>query len=358
MLPLNLPFVPDADYVDYIKDLGPRLYAVHFSLFDPALCDARVRLREVEPQTLIDLLGRLCGPKKYLLANGRFHLPDTYQGAGLSRLIDRMKALYDADALDGLIFADSYLLTALADAAPELAATLEAVPSVNFIIDGTSKAAALLELVDACGFQPPSKLSLDRSINRRPGALAGLSREIRRRWPQMKIELLANEGCLPHCPFRPTHEALIAAANCGMRVDTQRLNRDLACLRVLGRAPHRILASPFIRPEDLAHYAEAADLIKICGRTLGTAFLKRTVGAYVQGRFTGNLFALLDASHWMTERWELPNAELPEDFYTSLTACRHLCQDCAICRTLFERHARQKALRLPLFAPESSVKGG
>jgi hypothetical protein len=350
MLPLNVPFLPDADYVDDLIDIGPRLHAVHFSLFDAVLSDARVRLHAVEAQTLIDQLGRLPGPRKYLLANGRFHRPDTYQGPDLPRLIYRLKSLYDAGCLDGLIFADSYLLTALADAAPALAAEIEAVPSVNFIIDGTHKAAALLDLVDACGFRPPGKLPLDRSLNRRPAALSALSKEIRRRWPEMKIELLANEGCLDHCPFRPTHEALIAAANGGMPVDTRRLNRDLACLRILSREPHRILASPFIRPEDLGHYDETADLIKICGRTLGAAFLQRTVGAYSRGRHSGNLFELFDASHWMAERWELPDADLPEDFLTTLSACPHHCDACDTCRTLFERHARPKPLQLPVFA--------
>lgn len=353
MLTLNVPFLPDADYVDFLVDLGPRLHAVHFSLFDAALGDARVRLHEVPPQTLIDLLGRLPGPKKYLLANGRFHHSDTYQGGGLSRLIERLKALYDAGGLDGLIFADSYLLTALGGAAPELAAALEAVPSVNFIIDGIEKAAVLLELVDACGFRPPGKLPLDRSLNRRPEALSSLSKEIHRRWPEIRIELLANEGCLDHCPFRSTHEALIAATNSGMRVDTHRLNRDLACLRILSRNPHRILSSPFIRPEDLASYTDFADLVKVCGRTLGSGFLKRTVGAYARSHYAGNLFDLLDASHWMAERWELSNAELPADFLTTLTACPRRCEACDTCPGLFERHARLKPLQLPVFAPSA-----
>ncbi len=342
MLPLNVPFLPEAPYVRFLEDLGPRLHSVHFSLYDPALCDARVCLRNLAPQTLVAHLERLRGPRKYLLANGRFQPIDTYQnGESLRRLIGGLEYLLSAGVLDGLIFADSYLLTALADAAPVLAAQLEAVPSINFGIDSMDKLAMLLEMIFASGFRPPAKIPLDRSLNHRPEALAALSREIRQRWPMMKIELLANEGCLQHCPFRSTHEALIAAANVGMPVDTHRLNRDLACMRVLNRAPHRIFASPFIRPEDMDRYAASADLIKVCGRTLGAGFLERTVGAYAKGRYRGNLLGLLDAAHWMAGRWEIPNNDLPDDLLDILNACR---RHSTSCKTLFERYARPKPL--------------
>lgn len=344
MPPLNVPFLPDASYARFLETLGPRLHAVHYPLYDPALCDARVRLRNLAPRDLADHLQRLRGPRKYLLANGRFQPMDTYRnGQSLGRLIEELDVLLGAGVLDGLIFADSYLLTALADAAPAVAARLEAVPSINFGIDNPDQLAALMELILANGFRPPGKITLDRSLNRRPGTLAALGREIRRRWPGIKIELLANEGCLPHCPFRATHEALIAAAYGGLQVDTRRLNRDLACIRVLNRAPHQIFASPFIRPEDLDRYAAEADLIKVCGRTLGAGFLERTVRAYSDGRYRGNLLDLLDAAQWMAARWEIPNQDLPGDFPDRLNAGPRLA---GACETLFRRHARPRPLRI------------
>jgi collagenase-like PrtC family protease len=355
VLTLNAPFLPEAAYVEFLGGLGERLHAVHFSLYDAALCDARVRLRDVSIETLADHLARLPGPKKYLLANGRFQAGETYMGGGgLPRLIERLEMLLDAGVLDGLIFADSYLLTALGDAAPALAAALEAVPSVNFIIDGLEKVGVLVDLVAAHGFRPPGKLSLDRGLNRRPERLTALSKAIRRHWPKMKIELLANEGCLNHCPYRSTHEALIAAVNSGLPMDTHRLNRDLACLRILHREPHRIIASPFIRPEDVRRYEAVADLIKVCGRTLGIAFLKRVVGAYASGGYAGNLFDLFDASHWMAERWELPNSELPKGLLTTLSSCGQRCgppgdphgDTCTTCEKLFARYARSRPLEL------------
>ena len=331
--------------------MGSRLHAVHFSLHDPVLCDARVRLEQPSLQTTIDLLARLRGPQKYLLANGRFQPTGTYTGlVGLSTLIERLERLLDAGVLDGLIFADSYLLTALGDTAPAIVTRLEAVPSVNFSIDSIGKLKVLMDLVLASGFRLPGKITVDRDLNRHPAELAALSIAIRRHWPKVKIELLANEGCLIQCPFRCTHEALIAATNNATgsegHFDTQRLNRDLACQRQLTQFPHRILASPFIRPEDVCSYEGSADLIKVCGRTLGAGFLERSVAAYAQCHYRGNLLDLLDAAHWMSDRWNIPNGNIPEDFLDVLSTCEQDCAGCDFCKTHFNHHVLSKQLQL------------
>ncbi len=132
MLPLDVPFLPDAHYVRFLENLGPHIHAVHFGLYDPALCDARVRLHRLSLQDLSVYLEHLPGPKKYLLANGRFQTVDLYRGEkDMRRIIEGLEQLSGASLLHGLIFADTYLLTALADAAPGLAARLEALPSIN-----------------------------------------------------------------------------------------------------------------------------------------------------------------------------------------------------------------------------------
>ncbi len=105
------------------------------------------------------------------------------------------------------------------------------------------------------------------------------------------------------------------------------------------REPHRVFASPFIRPEDAWRYSESADIIKICGRTLGAGFLERVVGAYTAGVFRGNLLDLLDATHWMAGRWEIPNDLLSDDFADVLSTVQWLDADCM---ELWQRHARPK----------------
>ena len=347
MMQLNVPFIPDNHYNRFLNGLGSRLYAVHFSLYDSALCDARIRFETLEIDTLVNALKRVLLPKKYLLANGRFHPTDQYESRQrLNELLQRLERLQAEGVLDGIIFSDFYLLFALSDAAPDIVSGIEAVPSINFMIDSAPKLDAVLEMIGHTRFQAPGKISVDRGLNRRLKMLSELSTAIRNRLPDAKIELLANEGCLSHCSFRPTHDALIAAANAGFGLNTLRMNRDLGCMRILSETPHRLLASPFIRPEDVSRYEDLANVIKICGRTLGSKFLKYAVSAYTKGVYKGNLLNLLDAAHWMAEKWSIQNQMLPSEIFDTLTTCEQHCAQCLACRELFQKHARQLTFRM------------
>lgn len=341
MMLFNAPFIPDSAYIDDLIRLDKKLYAVYFSLYQPMVADARIRLQIRDIQDLIEGLKRIPCAAKYLLANGRFQLAENYQFKdGLAKLIRYLEQLMDADILDGIIFSDFYFLNALSMAAPRLSSQLEAMPSINFMIDSTEKFNAVMAMVGQSGFRIPRKMTLDRSLNRRPEALQALAEHIRKHYGGMRIELLANEGCLNHCAFRSTHEALISASNAGISMDTFGFNRDLGCIRTLHKTPHSILASPFIRPEDMDRYSDVADIIKMCGRTLGGAFLRRLVSAYETGQYDGNLFDLLDSTHWMGHHWDLPNNQLPENFLDQLAHCDQNCPSCSCCRDLFKHHAR------------------
>ena len=340
MIRFNVPFIPDDAYIHDLKDFGNRIFAVHFALHQPVVADARVRLQTLDRQTLVNSLKKISQPAKYLLANGRFQPIESYQGPGLAPLIENLEQLAAEGVLDGIIFSDGYFLNALSAAAPHLARQLEAVPSINFMMDSPAKLASVLKMIDRTCFKVPRKITLDRALNRQPKALKHLVAHIHHCHPGMQVELLANEGCLNHCSFRSTHEALIAAANTGTAMDTFRLNRDLGCMDTLTAAPETILASPFIRPEDVNRYSDTVDIIKLCGRTLGAGFLRRTLAAYAAGQYDGNLFDLLDASHWMGQHWDLPNQTLPDNFLERVTQCDRNCAACSVCKNLFDRLAR------------------
>jgi hypothetical protein len=334
---LDAPFIPDPDYAAFLAERRGRLHSVYFSLYAEGVPDGRHRFQNLGVRRLADLLKGVEGPKKYGLLNSRFHSPAFYADpGGLSAVLDVMGALLADGVLDGIVYADHYLLNALSGVSPETAAALEAVPSVNFLPETFDGVYVLMESIGETRFKPPGKLTLDRSINRRMGDLAALSGRIRSEWPDLKISLLANEGCLYRCPFKLTHDAHIGMVHLGHDLDTHRINEDLGCMAHLRENPPRLLASPFIRPEDAHLYRDHADILKICGRTLGPAFLRRVVAAYLAGSYDGNLLDLTDAMAWMADEIHVANPSIPDDFAGTVTDCAKTCGACDYCRSVFD----------------------
>jgi len=340
----NVPFLPDANYTDFLVSHQDRIHSVHFPLYDDTLKDARIDLDKIPLQSIVNQLRRLKHQKKYLLANARIHTSTLYSNKeAFLELRSKLEYLIQEDALDGIIFADSYMLVALGKALPSIANQLEAVPSINFGISSAEHLHVLVEFAETAGFRQPAKITLDRALNRQPKALKQLTRSIKRDYPDVTIELLANEGCINHCPFRSTHESMISMANlledCG-GYDTHRINTSLACRKILFDEPHRFFASPFIRPEDTDMVSACGiDLIKLCGRTLGPQFLLKCLRSYCAGRHDGNLIDLMDASNWMGQHFYVDNKLLPDNFYALISSCTNHCSSCSICRLLFENSA-------------------
>ena len=184
------------------------------------------------------------------------------------------------------------------------------------------------------------------------GAASRIAQQLRDLQPGIRIELLANEGCLPHCPCKLSHDAYIALANLDGRDLTHDLNCRAGCIRLLEEQPHRLLQSPFIRPEDVDLYLYHVDTIKLCGRTLGAGFLENVITAYRRRRYDGNLLDLLDATAWLAERLYVDNRMLSFDFAAMLAQCDNRCDQCGFCRELFTAIAHP----LPLVIEDRRVR--
>ena len=349
MLLLDVPFLPDPQYTEFLAGFRPALHSVHFSLFLDTVPDGRHRIAgSPEFADLAPALAKLPTPKKYGLLNSRFHHPRLYgDKAALQKIIRALDTLLAAGVLHGITIVDFYLLQALSDASPETCGQLEAVPGVNWMLDSFAKVQATLAAIAETAFKPPSKLNLDRSLNRNLPELTEISRQCHRSFPGVKLTLLANEGCLDRCPFKLTHDAQIAFANTGLIAnETHAANRELGCIRELGAHPAKLFKSPFIRPEDLEQYEGVVEVIKLCGRTLGPAFLQRVVRGYAARRYEGNLLDLMDTMEWLAKRLHVANEELPADFLTRLSSCDKNCRACSYCMELLEKSATPLAFRL------------
>ncbi|MGE4559410.1 MAG: hypothetical protein AB7E77_04385 [Desulfobulbus sp.] len=335
---LNVPFLPEERYVDFLCQCAEDLESVHFSLLHSRSLDSRIRLEPLPAQeSVIAGLERLQGVRKYALLNSRFYTPELLTDhSSLKPILTTLEHCLERQVITGIVYCDHYLLQVLADESPEIAAQLEAVPSINTMLDSCHKIEAQLAYIRETGFKMPGKILLDRSLNRDLDQLAAIALTIHREFPAMQIELLANEGCLPYCPFKLSHDSYIALANIDGRNQTHVINCDIGCMRLLDQQPHRLLQSPFIRPEDIDLYLYHVDTIKLCGRTLGPSFLINAIKAYRARRYDGNLLDLLDAMSWLADRLHVDNRMLSFDFANMLSQCDSHCESCGFCKELFE----------------------
>ena len=130
---LNVPFLPEDRYIDFLLQCTADLDSVHFSLLHSRALDSRIRIETPIAQgKIISGLERLQGPKKYALLNSRFYTPEMLTDhSSVKPIIRTLEHCLHRGVLDGIVYCDHYFLQTLADAAPEIAAQLEAVPSVE-----------------------------------------------------------------------------------------------------------------------------------------------------------------------------------------------------------------------------------
>ncbi|MGE4535593.1 MAG: hypothetical protein AB7D37_00795 [Desulfovibrio sp.] len=345
----EVPFLPDPAYAALLAANAPSISAVYFRL-GPDTPDARLPgAGEVTPEELAEGLRALPDVPRLGLLNASFHAPELLAGDGLRDLVMLLEGYLAAGAITGIVYADQYLLMALSDMAPDVAGALTAIPSINFRLDRFERLATVLDAATDTHFRPTDTVILDRDINRDTARLAEVAGEARQRYPGLRIGLMANEGCLFACPYKNAHDAHIALsrlASCPVGPD---LNRNLGCLRAFFEHPERLLASPFVRPEDVHQVEGVADYLKICGRTRPAADLAAIVRAYLEGRFDGNLLWLLDTQEVLSGRFQLPNSALPEDFFDRTNGCRHQCRECGYCGELAARLLTERDLALPRY---------
>jgi len=143
--------------------------------------------------------------------------------------------------------------------------------------------------------------------------------EALRKCTDATLELLANEDCLFHCPYRSYHYNMQSHGSAkgdafGNRYVDYCVMR---CIRHRVVDHKEIIRARFIRPEDLGVYeALGIDKIKISSRHLPSEWGIRSARAYLAGRYDGNLADIISPiamsipaesmhkiEHWNDEEW-------------------------------------------------------
>jgi len=344
---LDVPFLPDQTYIEFLNSNSKYIDTLHFSLMGANRLNNRVDPQSIDNlDTTVQMVEKVSVKNKYLLLNSLFYGPELLtKKEYLRNLIDCIERCAEAGVLKGIIYCDQFLLQSLSSEAPELARSLEAVPDTNTMLDSPAKISSHLAYIGETNFRQPGKLTLDRSLNRNLDKLTDTVDWCRKGYPDIKIELLANEGCLPFCPYRSSHDAYIALGKHEGDDNSFHINNKFGCRQLLKKQPYRLLQSPFIRPEDVDSYLSHADTILICGRSKGVDFLQKVISAYVAKSYNGNLLELLDSMNWLSRQLYIENSALAFDFANMLSVCNNRCNSCGFCIELFQ------AIASPIASP-------
>lgn len=158
------------------------------------------------------------------------------------------------------------------------------------------------------------------------------------------LSLLANDLCLYQCPYRQYHYNLTGHSTqrghplMGAYFDYCMISCTIEKLTHLDQ----LLRSPWIRPEDLAHYERIGySRFKLSGRNMSTPWILRAISAYAARRYHGNLGDILagaipEASGSVHFRIDNDGLDGFLDHFTS-SNCSTDCARCDHCRSWAER---------------------
>lgn len=340
----------------FIKELNKKadsIYSVYFGLGGQFGVDAR-KSPNSDLVTMARMLKKLSPKiKRYVTLNGRHATLDKFSESKLSEITNILVYLSKEKLIDGIFFVDFYYLKALCKINDEFAKNLELIPSINCAIDSIEKILQYNKYINKLkpGYVP-SKFILDRSVNRNLKKLKKVSAFIRSNFPDSKIEIIANEGCLLHCPYKINHDVNVSTESdttLGWSLYKMSINQEYpdidhedineSCLQDFSEDPSEIIKSPFIRAEDQKEYDDLVDIIKISGKLKEEKILLSILNQYMKRESTSNLLETLDAPSALKEDYFLRGFDFPKDFIKKVGYCDKDCIECEYCDLIFKTFA-------------------
>ncbi len=164
-----------------------------------------------------------------------------------------------------------------------------------------------------------------------------------------EIKLMVNEGCLFRCAFRKFHFNYIShksrKPDMAKGVKSEDNVFSLNCIQQSKSDPSQILKSSWIRPEDTRRYAPITSYFKLVGRTSSKSMLLRSLVAYLNESWDGDLLELMAGNLYsvgMSHLMHLDNKALDAvGFFEKVTSCDKECSECDYCGELIGRLIRR-----------------
>lgn len=350
MIKFDIALLFDDLFIDELNKREDTIYSVYFGLGGQYGLDARKTPNsniDSMRESLIKLSPKI---KRYITLNGRHATIDNFSESKLQEVGDILSLLAKENLINGILFTDFIYLRALLEINKELSSLIELIPSINCSLDSEQKIKQHIRYINKIspGYIP-TKIILDRSLNRDLKRLKLIYSFIKETYPLCQVEILANEGCLLNCPYKINHDnnlsldsgnlppwGLYKMSVNGFFPDIRHDLTAEACLQDFENNLAEIIQSPFIRPEDIDKYDEITDIIKISGKLKETKDLLAILHQYEKRESQTNLIKLLDAPFSLNEKYYIRGFDFPKNFLSVIGNCDKDCDNCHYCNKIIE----------------------
>jgi collagenase-like PrtC family protease len=274
-----------------------------------------------------DAVGRIHreGLRANLLLNSICEGSDWYAPDVLKGTMDYLKRVFEDCGVEAVTIANPMYIREVRRRFPRV----EICASVLADIDCVDKA-VIYKKAGADAITP------DVNINRNLRLLKKIRGET-----GLELKLMVNEGCLFKCPFRKFHFNYISHKSRNPGPEGSRGEDNvfsLNCIQLTKSDPSQVLKSGWIRPEDTARYGGISSFFKLVGRTSSRSMISRSLEAYMQQSWDGDLLELMAGnlySYGMSYLMHLDNRSLDSvEFFDKVTSCDRECIDCDLCMQL------------------------
>lgn len=313
-------------FVPEIISRRDKVKEVYFAYGDFA--NGRGRMAESDEERLFSDLEKLhdAGIDLNLLLNANCYGADSLTRTFFEKI---------GDTVDW--FRENFGLSSVTTTSPVIAkfvknnfSSLEIRASVNMGIGTTDAAEYLGDTFDS--------YYLAREANRNLNVIKEMSSFCRNNGK--KLYMLANSGCLNHCPAHTFHDNLVSHENEIMKRDNAFTFKSLCRERI--SSPETMYSllrdTNFVRPEDIAGglFDEYFDMAKLATRVNQRPL--QILIAYTSGKYIGNLAELLEPDHSSAiYPYVLENTLIPSDFTAKVMACDKKCEKCNYCKEIFKK---------------------
>lgn len=271
-----------------------------------------------------------------LLLNATCDGADWYSPGTLNRTMDYLKRVHEEHGVEAVTIANPLYVREVRRRFPNLEICASVLGDINCVHKAIIFAKAGVNAITP-----------DVDINRD----LGLLKKIREK-SGVEIKLMVNEGCLFRCAFRKFHFNYISHQSRkpgeGKRVRSEDNVFSLNCIQVSKTDPSQILKSGWVRPEDLRRYQDITGYFKIVGRTSSRSMLVRTIKAYLQEEWDGDLLELMAGNLYsagMSQLMHLDNRTLGEiRFFDKVAGCDKECSECDYCSSVAARWIKRGVL--------------